>query len=208
MRVSMLRSSFLIVAAAALVAGCATEQGAVSRSGVTVTRFHLGQPIARGAIRVEPGNSADANSLEFAQLSGPVARELTRLGWTIAPPGAPSEQVATMRVVQTRREGGPARRSGLSIGIGGATGGYRSGVGLGASGTIPIGRARDNGILVTSLAIRIQRRSDATVAWEGHAEIEARAGSPLADQRAAVDRLAAALFQDFPGESGRTITVR
>jgi len=205
---SMLRSSLVLAAAAILAAGCATEQGAVSRSGVTLTRFHLDQPIARGSIRVEPGNSADENSLEFTQLSGPVVRELTRLGWTIAPAGAPSEQVATVRIVQTRREGGPARRSGLSIGIGGGTGGYHGGAGVGVGGTIPIGRARESGILVTSLAIRIQRRSDATVAWEGRAEIEATPGSPLADQRAAVDRLATALFQGFPGESGRTITVR
>ena len=208
MRMSLLYSGLALAATAALLSGCATDQGAGVRAGVSVTRFHLGDPIARGSISVEPGNSADAGSLEFAQLSGPVARELTRLGWTIAPPGARSEQVATMRVVQTRREGGSGRRSGISIGIGGATGGYRSGVDVGVGGTIPIGRARDNGILVTSLAIRIQRRSDATVAWEGRAEIEATSGSPLADQRAAVDRLATALFQDFPGESGRTITVR
>lgn len=208
MRMSLLRSGLALAATAALLSGCATDQGAGVRAGVSVTRFHLGDPIARGSISVEPGNSADAGSLEFAQLSGPVARELTRLGWTIAAPGARSEQVATMRVVQTRREGGSGRRSGISIGIGGATGGYRSGVDVGVGGTIPIGRARDNGILVTSLAIRIQRRSDATVAWEGRAEIEATSGSPLADQRAAVDRLATALFQDFPGESGRTITVR
>ena len=208
MRMSLLHSGLALAATAALLSGSATDQGAGVRAGVSVTRFHLGDPIARGSISVEPGNAADAGSLEFAQLSGPVARELTRLGWTIAPPGARSEQVATMRVVQTRREGGPGRRSGISIGIGGATGGYRSGVDVGVGGTIPIGRARDNGILVTSLAIRIQRRSDATVAWEGRAEIEATPGSPLADQRAAVDRLATALFQDFPGESGRTITVR
>ena len=208
MRMSLLHSGLALAATAALLSGCATDQGAGVRAGVSVTRFHLGDPIARGSISVEPGNSADAGSLEFAQLSGPVARELARLGWTIAPPGARSEQVATMRVVQTRREGGPGRRSGISIGIGGGTGGYRNGVDVGVGGTIPIGRARDNGILVTSLAIRIQRRSDATVAWEGRAEIEATSGSPLADQRAAVDRLATALFQDFPGESGRTITVR
>jgi hypothetical protein len=38
--------------------------------------------------------------------------------------------------------------------------------------------------------------------------MEARAGTDLASPGAAVDRLAAALFRDFPGESGRTIRVR
>lgn len=197
----------LAFAAALLAAGCATDQGAVSRSGVSVTRFHLGGPIARGTIRVEPGHSEDADSLEFTQLSGPIARELTRLGWTVASAPGPTEQVATARIMRTMREG-PDRRSSISIGLGGGGGGRHGGVGIGAGGTIPIGRARHGGIVTTRLAIRIQRRSDATIAWEGRAEIEAALGSPLADERAAVDRLASALFQDFPGESGRTITVR
>jgi hypothetical protein len=62
--------------------------------------------------------------------------------------------------------------------------------------------------IVGELEVRIQRRSDGSVPWTGRARLEARARSPLADRRAAVDRLATALFQDFPGESGRTIRVR
>jgi hypothetical protein len=38
--------------------------------------------------------------------------------------------------------------------------------------------------------------------------MEARGGSPGASRAGAADRLAAALFRDFPGESGRTIRVR
>ena len=45
-------------------------------------------------------------------------------------------------------------------------------------------------------------------AWEGRAEYEARAGTPDASKSGAANRLAAALFRDFPGESGRTIRVR
>ena len=67
---------------------------------------------------------------------------------------------------------------------------------------------RAGGAVGTELAVRIQRRSDATVAWEGRAQMEARANSPLAARAAAVNALAAALFRDFPGESGRTIRVR
>ena len=63
-------------------------------------------------------------------------------------------------------------------------------------------------IVTTQLEVRIQRRSDATVAWEGRADLESRADSPLASPAAAVDRLAEALFRDFPGESGQTMRVR
>jgi len=161
---------------AALLAGCETSgPGPGLPPGASVTRFHLGQQIARAEIRVEPVNPAEANSPHFAQVAGPVERELTRLGWTVARGNARSEQVAVVRVDQ----------------------GSRAASGRGGQGSV-----------VTELGVRIQRRSDATVAWEGRAQMEARAGTPLADRAAAVDRLAEAMFRDFPGESGRTIRVR
>lgn len=198
------RLAFAITLAAAALAGCATNQGVGAREGASVTRFHLGQQIARAEIRVESGDPAGANGLEFAALAMPVERELTRLGWTVAGGNARSEQVAIVRVQQGRRAA--SRGGGLSIGVGGGTGGYRSGVGVGVGGTIPLGGSGP--IVVTELSVRIQRRSDATVAWEGRAELEARESAPLAEPRAAADVLAAALFRDFPGESGRTIRVR
>ena len=189
------------------LAGCATDRGSGLENDITVTRFHLGQEIARAEIRVEPTNPGNAISLEFARITASVERELARLGWRVARGNARSEQVALVRIDQGSREA-MRSRSGVSIGVGGGTGGWgRSGVGVGVGASIPIG-SRSNEIIVTELGVRIQRRSDATVAWEGRAELEARAGSPLSNPAAAADRLAAALFQDFPGESGRTIRVR
>ena len=45
------------------------------------------------------------------------------------------------------------------------------------------------------------------VVWEGRAQTEAPGNAPAAQPGLAADKLARALFQDFPGESGRTITV-
>ena len=198
------------LAAAALLAGCeTTPQGSGVQQGASVTRFHLGQPIARGEIRVEPVDAAMANSLEFSQIATSVERELARLGWNVARGNATSEQVAVVSFDQGTREA-MRRRSGFSIGVGAGTGswGHRGGAGVGVGGTIPIGGSRSGDIVMSRLAVRIQRRSDATVAWEGRAEMEARADSPLANPVAAADRLAYALFQDFPGESGQTIRVQ
>ena len=198
-------SGLAAFSALALLAGCATEE--MAGSGASVTRFHLGQPIARGAIAVEAVDPRDQNSLEFSQVSAAVARELTRLGWSVVPNSA-SEQVAMVSLVQQSREA--ARRSGLTIGIGGGTASYgrHGGVGVGGGVAVPVGGRGTNLIVGSQLGVRIQRRSDATVAWEGRAQMEARAGSPLATRAGAADRLAAALFRDFPGESGRTIRVR
>jgi hypothetical protein len=192
------------LSALALLAGCAT--GPVT-TPPSVTRFHLGQPIARSVIAIEPSDPADASSLEFDAVADSVGRELTRLGWTVEKSNARSEQVAIVSVQQEARVA--PRRSGFSIGLGGGTGSYGRGGGVGVGGgvNIPVGRTTDQ-IVATQLSVRIQRRSDATVAWEGRAEYEAGAGTPDAARAGAANRLAAALFRDFPGESGRTIRVR
>ena len=156
------------VAAALLLAGCQSTGGGSSRGGIDVTRMHLGQPIARGDIRVEPSDPGQASSLDFAQTAARVQRELSRLGWNVAPANTRSEQVAMVRYLQG---------------------------GLGESA-------------LSELNVRIQRRSDATVAWEGRAQFEGRPPATPAERAAIVDRLTEAMFRDFPGESGRTIRVR
>ena len=131
-------SAACAIALASALAGCATGSRTGAISPPEVTRFHLGQPIARGQIAVEPFDAADANSIEFRSYAGAVAREL----------------------------------------------------------------------IGTMLEVRIKRRSDGTVFWEGRATMEARVGTADSDRVVAVDQLARALFQDFPGESGRTIRAR
>jgi len=192
------------LAGVALLSGCMTDGGPTPPS---VTRFHLGQPIARAVIAVEPADPADASSLEFDAIADAVGRELSRLGWTVQKGNVRSEQVAVVAVSQQSRIA--PRRSGFSVGVGGGTASYgrRSAVGVGGGVTVPVGRT-SNELVATQLSVRIQRRSDATVAWEGRADYEARAGTPEAARAAAANRLAAALFRDFPGESGRTIRVR
>lgn len=194
----------IALSASVSLAGCAMEMGGGAASGASVTRFHLGQPIARGEIRVEVGDPGAIGSLELAALSAPVERELARQGWTVISGNPRTEQVAVVRLRQGRRAASSG--SGVSIGFGAGTGGYRSGVSGGVGATIPVGGSGP--IVISELSVRIQRRSDATVAWEGRATTEARETSALASPAAVADYLSAALFRDFPGESGRTIRVR
>ena len=93
----------------------------------------------------------------------------------------------------------------MTIGIGGGTGGWHGGVGGGAS--FPVGGGSKL-VTGTMLEVRLKRRSDGTVIWEGRATTEAPTGSPEAGIVPAVEKLANLLFQDFPGESGRTIRAR
>jgi hypothetical protein len=167
MKKSLALSGLIVVLS---LSGCESMGESDSRlpRGAQVTRSHLGQPIARGEIRVEPSSDV-ATSPHFAQEEAAVGRELARLGWTVLPAKTTTEQVALVRLTQLDHP---------------------------------------NDRVWTELRVRIQRRSDATVAWEGRAEAEARAGSAAAERAAAVDALATALFRDFPGESGRTIRAR
>lgn len=199
--------SLLLLGALALSA-CATGGGGGGLGPAEVTRFHLGQPIAPGEILIEPRPGGLPAGPEFNVYATIVAGELARLGFRQAQDVTKAEQLAVVDVTRDTREGMARRASSLSFGLGGATGGYRGGVGLGGGFSFPIGKARSNDVVVTMLTVQLKRRSDGTVIWEGRAQGEARADTPAADPDTAVRRLAGALFQGFPGESGRTITVK
>ena len=167
------------------LAGCATSRergGGQAAGGVDVNRTHLGGPIARAQIAVEPVNVADANQPDFAAIADTVERHLARHGYSIAPNRPASEQIARVTVSQGSRA---ALTSGWPAGLGPAS--------------------RQANVVATMLDVRIQRRSDGTVFWQGRAITETAAGTPRAQ---VVERLAEALFRDFPGESGRTIRIR
>jgi hypothetical protein len=191
MKTAFLRSGAILLALAAT--GCATRGGGGAAGGVDVARFHLGDmTIARAQIAIEPFDRADANRPEYPAYAAAVARELGRLGWTVAGAGTRSEQVALIDVEQGSREAIAALSAAR--------------VGRGIAAPVQSGNAA--GITATLLEVGIRRRSDGTVFWEGRAVTEARTGAPESGSAVAVERLANALFRDFPGESGRTIRVR
>ena len=136
---------------------------------VEVTRFHLGQMTERGTVAIEPAPGAPSG-IEFGAYADAVARELNRLGFAPVNGVGQSLYVAVVDVRSATRErmGGG---SPVSIGIGGSTGGWRSGVGAGVS--FPIGGDRGGLVVATELSVQLKRRSDQTVVWEGRARGEA-----------------------------------
>lgn len=189
-----------MLGAALAIAGCAAQA-----PETRVTRFHLGQPIARGEIAVEARDPSAADTLEFRSYADAVAAELARTGFSLAPGIAKSEIVAVVDVARGTRAM-LQERSPFSVGIGG--GSFGGGVGVGGGVSFPIGKGRSRELIATELSVQIKRRSDGTVIWEGRAQSEALSNTPYADPAAASAKLAAALFQGFPGESGRTIVVK
>lgn len=191
-------------AALLALAGCAA-----GGPRTQVTRFHLGQPIARGQIAVEPVNPALRASPEYQTYASLVGAQLAKLGFTEAPGLGTSEQVAAIAVEFGSRVGPPRGGLSLGLGVGGGGGGYRGGgVGGGVGVAGPVAGGRPHELAVTRLTVTIKRRSDGTTVWEGRGETAAPVGSEGAQPSAAVGRVAQALFTNFPGESGRTVVVK
>jgi hypothetical protein len=190
----------LFLAALALIAAPALA------APVEVTRFHTPDSITslgRSAVAVAAAPGTDAASLETRVWLQAVEAELAALKFGTATAGA-ADAVAEVRVERevqrTERQRGP-----VSVGVGGATGGWNSGVGLGLGFNLGGGpKAR----VYTRLVVVIRSRATGLSLWEGRAEnIEnEKAKSAAIDQ--AAPRLAHALFSGFPGTSGATITVK
>lgn len=196
-------------AALALAASLALSACVAPVGPVEVTRFHAPDTtrLGRGTIRVEPA-PGQADTLEFRTYAASVTRELTRLGYSEALPGAaPGQQVALLTL--ERQTFKPQRgRNPVSVGVGGGTGGYGSGVGMGI-GIDLSGPPKDQVGTRVFVAIRDRAAPDtATALWEGRAMFTVRSDSPLAQAPLGSAKLAEALFKGFPGQSGETIQVK
>ncbi|UYY57650.1 DUF4136 domain-containing protein [Sphingomonas sp. S2-65] len=192
--------------AATLLAGCATTP----RQGpVDVTRYHLGQPMERTTVAIEPLTGGGVMmGPEFQTYAGAVGTELARLGYVQSTSSMPSAYIAVVSFRYGPR-GTIRQQSPFSIGLGGGgfSGGRGGGVGLGGGVNLGLGgKTRD--VIGTELSVQLRRRSDNSTIWEGRAITESVSGTPGSDPRDQAARLSRALFRDFPGESGVTTTVK
>jgi hypothetical protein len=189
MRMRVFSAAFL----ALFLGGCAA-----SIPPVEVSRFHLGKPITPGPVRIEGDSTLSSTPYVAA-----VAQAMGTIGFQDA---GLSKIMPTYvaRLTPERMTREQAARSPISIGIGGGSYGGRVGVGVGTSVGIGGGVRQ---IVVTRLSVQLKRTADQQVVWEGRAETQAPAKAPASQPGLAAKKLADALFKDFPGESGKTITV-
>ena len=169
---------------------------------VEVTRFHTPDSIAgvkTGAAAVVPADGMAPESLETRAWIDAVRREILALGFGEATPGG-ADRIVEVRVDrQTSRT--ERARNPVSVGVGGSTGGWHSGVGLGVGFSFG-GGPRER--TFTRLAVTIRDRVTGRALWEGRAENLESAKDKRASVDLAAPRLAHALFAGFPGKSGAT----
>ncbi len=197
------RSMTTLVSAGLLLSACTAMTPPVD-----VTRFHNAQvaPIVPGSVVINPNivDEGYSRSLEYGTYSAALLRELQRVGFTEARDSADQSDYVVRYTIDRAVLSAAGARSPVSVGVGGSTGSYGSGVGVGIGINLS-GPPKDK--IVTELSVRIAKRSDGNVVWEGRASIEAKQGSPAAQPGLAASKLAEALFKDFPGVSGTTIRV-
>jgi len=172
---------------------------------IEVTRFVSEQPapLGQGTITIEFPEEMENMTARNA-FAAAVADELSRLGYTVVLDG--SQQAAQLATIRTSRNplASASSRGPVSVGIGGGTGGYRSGVGLGVG--INLGGGQRGPNVLTELSVRISGPDGASI-WEGRAQQPTSLKSPYSDVDASARALAGALFKDFPGGNGETVTV-
>ena len=187
---------------AAAIASLTLSACVVPTGPVEVTRFNRaadGYVYGNGSYIVTPAKASDALSL--SPYLAAVAREMQQIGYSEKLDN--SDVIAEVSVSARKTEA--PRRSPVSVGVGGSTGSYGSGVGVGLG--FDLGALGNKDSVQTTLSVRLLRRSDNLVIWEGRAVQSAGATSPAAQPGIAASKLASALFDDFPGISGETVTV-
>jgi len=183
---------------ALLLASCAT-----STPPVEVTRFHENDVARQGSIVVVPADPAAASSLEFRTVANAVAASLTRTGFAVRDAG-PSDYEAVVAIDRQTFQPDD-RRSPVNVGVGGSTGSYGSGLGVGIGIDLS---GPPKPIVATRMRVQLRRGGAQSFFWEGRAEMAAKSTAPAAQPGIAAGRLADAMFRDYPGQSGETITVK
>lgn len=194
----------LALAALLPLAACATT---TSTGPAEVTRFHRGEALAPGKVAIITAPESAGGAITMAS-SQAIGRELAMIGYPTAQE-SDARYIVTYRVEQGIGDSFGGGGPGVNVGVGGSTGGWRGGgigvgVGLDLTSLFTKPRAQVN----TRLSVTIRDRTTGTVVWEGRAENRSQVAQGEDPSSGIANKLASALFKDFPGQSGETITVK
>lgn len=193
-----------------LVATVALTACAGSYTGpVEVTRFVADDraTLGQGRIRIEFPDEIRNKAARDA-FTAAIAQSLTSLGYEVVLDFNPavSDPATQIAAVRTSRSAlaGESSRGPVSVGVGGQTGSFGSGVGVGVG--VDLGGGTRGPNVLSELAVRISTM-DGVSLWEGRAQQPVSINSPYSEVATSANTLAAALFRDFPGGNGETVSV-
>ncbi len=191
--------------AATALAGCTSAY----TGPVEVTRFVAENPagLGQGPIQLQFLNEELKPETRTA-FAAAIAQELSEQGYEVQVVSGPANgsggQIASIDTARNPIASTTSRRGPVSVGVGGGTGGFGSGVGVGVG--INLGGGQRGPNAVTQLSVRITSAAGITL-WEGRAEQAISVNSDYAAVEASAQALTKALFRDFPGGNGETVSV-
>lgn len=208
-RAQQLKSlKFTLIAIGAL--GLSACAGGAYTGPVEVTRFVAEQPDSLGQGTIALRFSEDLkNEAALDAFRAAVGNELGRLGYTVIDNAQIAGQIATITTSRTAVEAATRGRSPVSVGVGGSTGTFGTGGGLGVGINLG-GSGSQSPRVVSQLRVAIADTGEAASAqnlWEARAQFPTSVDSPFAPIEVNAQTLAAALFNDFPGGNGETVTL-
>ena len=179
-----------------LLAGCA------DRLTTDVTRFHKLAPPAGETLRVVPADPTLDKTPEFRAFAQMIGAHLGDYGYRPAPPGTEPDIYARISYgVGPGPVANPdAAQSPVSVGVGVGGIGRHVGGGVSTEFGLPSG---SQSLFRRELRLVLVRRTDQTILFEGRASSLGKSDRLTAVMPYLVD----AMFKDFPGKSGRTVTV-
>ncbi len=205
--------------AALALSGCATPFRA------DVARFQTQLPVPQGqSFRIEADNPALAGGIEFGQYAGLVAGELTRYGYRPAAPGEKADLIVGMSYgIDKGKERIRSSPSFYDPWYGGLYGNgfYRPVIVSGRYGRRYLygfsdpfmwggyggfggyNNVESYTVYTSGLDLKIDRASDGSRLFEGHAAARSRDD----DLQAIVPNLVEAMFTGFPGNSGERVRI-
>ncbi len=194
----MKRSAIFALVITGLLGGCAASNQMRSE----VTRFNQ-LPAPGGSVAIVAADERKSGGLEFNAYAQLAASRLSASGFRPAS-GADPDYVAQLDYWQQPVDGayddsGPR----LSFGIGGASFGRHSSVGVGVGTSFDLNDRNRDQIALRTVTLVIVRRADGARVFEGRAQ----STGPARNFPGAVPTMIDAIFTNFPGESGKTITV-
>jgi hypothetical protein len=199
----------MLALAAGAAFGLSACASGVYTGPVEVTRFVAARPAGLGQGTIALRFAEDLkNEAALDAFRAAVGDQLSLVGYTVIANEETASQIATIST--SRNAIAPTqRRSPVNVGVGGGTGTFGGGVGVGLG--INLGGGGDNSPRVVSeLSVAIAPNSDDANRqnlWEARAQFPTSIDSPYAPVAVNARTLAAAVFRDFPGGNGETVSI-
>lgn len=174
---------------------------------VTVSRFvaegDAAKALGHGAVAVTVTGAPTGSGLESRQLAtyeAAVVDQLAQLGYKTDVPAESAGQVAELHIAHDTLAPPEVKKpvSG-EMAVGASNRGSMVGMAVNVDLTKPRGA-----LIATRLEARIRDKTSGAVLWEGRADVLTRDGDAEWSDGAIAAKLAAALFDHFPGTSGET----